>query len=279
MPPQNSGGETLHSQTGGRPRLHRTTQFSAADLLAIVAAATLVSVHCIRHQERLTSSQLLLGIAIAASFAVFAWMVHGVSWSGAVAGSGIAFIFVSADLRMFWELLLLFAVTFLATHTGKRRKEKLRLAEASAGRSASQVMANLGVAGLVVSIAPSGWPWLALAALAEAAADTSSSEIGMAFPGKTVLLTSWKPFPPGVDGGVSLIGTVAAILAAVTVSMAASVMHLVSPRYALIVMITGVVGSFVDSVLGALLERRGFLNNDLVNLLSTTLALAMAAVL
>ena len=171
--------------------LQRTTKFGAADLAALLAAAVLVTLHCFRHGGSLSVRHVLLAIAVAGSFAVVAWIAHGVDWSGALAGSGVAFIFVSTDLRIFWELLLVFLVTFAATQFGKRRKREMQLAEASRGRSASQVMANLSVAGLIVAIAPQSWPLLALAALAEAAADTSSSEVGTALPGKTVLLTSW----------------------------------------------------------------------------------------
>ena len=38
----------------------------------------------------------------------------------------------------------------------------------------------------------------------------------------------------------------------------------------------GFFGTIVDSLLGAVFERRGWLNNDLVNLLSTAAAVAMA---
>ena len=45
------------------------------------------------------------------------------------------------------------------------------------------------------------------AALSEAAADTTSSEVGQAF-GKTArLVTTWSPVTPGTDGAVSLAGT------------------------------------------------------------------------
>lgn len=216
--------------------------------------------------------RMLLAVVITTAFAFGAWLARGVNTGGALAGSSIAFVLASSDLRMFWVLLLVFAVTLLATRAGKARKQELHTAEASKGRSASQVMANLGVAGLIVSLGPQNWPVLALAALAEAAADTSSSEIGMAFPGRTVLLTSWKPVAPGVDGGVSLKGTLAAIVAAAIIASAAVLMRLVSIPYAVAIGGAGILGSLVDSLFGALMERRGLLSNDLVNLLSTAAA-------
>lgn len=221
----------------------------------------------------------MIAVSITLGFALLAWRARGVSWSGALAGSAVAFVLAVRNLQMFWVLLLVFLLTFAATRAGRRRKQELRTAETSSGRSASQVMANLGVAGLIVAIAPQGWALLALAALAEAAADTSSSEIGMAFPGKTVLLTSWKPVTPGVDGGVSAMGTLAALGAAAMISAAASLMHLTTGKHALAILYAGVLGSLVDSLIGALLERRGFLTNDIVNLLGTAAAVGIARAL
>jgi uncharacterized protein (TIGR00297 family) len=206
-------------------------------------------------------------------------VAHGVDWSGALAGWAVAFVLAASGLRLFVILLLVFAVTLAVTHAGKRRKQDLRTAEAPSGRSASQVMANLGMAMLIVTFGPSGAVVLAMAALAEAAADTSSSEIGMAFPGRTVLLTTGKPVESGIDGGISLIGSTAAVGAALAVSLAALLLQLLQPRQLLMVVVAGVAGMIFDSLLGAVFERKGYLNNDAVNLLGTGFAVVVAQLL
>jgi uncharacterized protein (TIGR00297 family) len=178
----------------------------------------------------------------------------------------------AVGFRLFVILLLVFAVTLAATRTGKRRKQELSAAEKSAGRSASQVMANLGVAMLILVVAPSTGVVLALAALAEAAADTSSSEIGMAFPGRTIMITTGKSVTSGIDGGISLVGSFAAIGAAAVIAIAALVLGLIPSRLASIVIVAGVAGMLFDSLLGALFERKGYLNNDAVNLMGTGFA-------
>lgn len=250
---------------------------SSADLIALLSGAAIACLALLRHAHGPAAQKrrLLLAFGITAAFAVVAWLAHGVNGSGALAGSAIAFILAVQDLRMFWLLLLVFALTFTATHAGRSRKRELRTAEASDGRSAAQVMANLGVAGLIVALAPQNWALLGIAALAEAAADTSSSEIGMAFPGRTVLLTSWKPVEPGVDGGVSIKGTAAALVAAGIIASAAVALKLVPVSLALPLTAAGILGSLVDSFIGALLERRGLLTNDAVNLLSTAAAVGI----
>jgi uncharacterized protein (TIGR00297 family) len=222
-----------------------------------------------------TGRRFLTALAITAGFAVLAWFAGGVNFSGALAGSAVAFTMAVRDLRMFLALLIVFAVTLAATRVGYARKQQLRTAQAG-GRNAAQAMANLGIAALVVAVAPAGWPVLALAALAEAAADTSSSEIGMAFPGKTFLITTFKPVPPGIDGGMSLLGTLAALAGAAAVAAAAVLSGLVPAPSAVVIISAGFFGTVVDSLLGAIFERRGWLDNDLVNLMSTASAVGAA---
>ena len=250
-------------------------------MVALAFAAALLGILALISLPQLLAApgRTLSALGITTAFALLAWYARGVNISGALAGSVIAFILAAREITMFCLLLAVFAVTLAATRLGARRKQQLRTAEAADGRSASQVMANLGVAGLIAALAPAGWTVLALAALAEAAADTSSSEIGLAFSGKTVLITTWKPVPAGMDGGISLHGTAAALIAAASLALAGKISGLVGAHQAAAIVYAGFLGALVDSLLGALLERRGYLNNDLVNLLSTAAAVAIAWVL
>jgi uncharacterized protein (TIGR00297 family) len=90
------------------------------------------------------------------------------------------------------------------------------------------------------------------------------------------MITTLHQIEPGTDGAVSLMGTLAGLIAAVIVSgvgaLALSggwVMFWISCAGA-------VFGLFFDSLLGATLERRGWLNNDAVNFLSTASAAGFA---
>ena len=265
------------TQPGGL-QLQDSRKIRVADALALVFAALIVALfEFYSHaQFPVNGRSFLLALATTAVFAVLAWLAGGVNFTGALAGSAVAFIMAVRDWRMFLALLVVFAVTLLATRTGYQRKQQLRAEEPSGGRTAAQAMANLGIAALVVAAAPQQWPILALAALAEAAADTGSSEIGMAFPGFTVLLTTLKPVPAGTDGGISFLGCVAAIFGAGSVAAASVLSGLVSARMGLTIIAAGFLGTLVDSLLGALFERRGWLNNDLVNLLSTATTVGIA---
>jgi uncharacterized protein (TIGR00297 family) len=250
-----------------------------AEAVALICAAGLLAMMFWFHGAALLRSgnHLYVALATTAAFALMARLAHGVNTSGALAGAIIAFVLASRDLRMFWVLLIVFFVTLAATRAGVSRKHLLLVAEAESGRSASQVMANLGVAALILAIPSRNQAFLlALAGLAEVAADTTSSEIGAALSGGTVLITTWEAVPPGTDGGISLSGTGAGLVAAAVTAASAAVLGMVSAGAAVVITCAGVTGMLVDSVLGATLERSRYLNNDVVNSLSTAAA-ALAA--
>ncbi len=222
------------------------------------------------------------------------WKLHAASAWGALAGGAITACLMFSTVTFPYEplhtaLMPVLAVALLAfacTLLGRAEKERLGTAESRRGRSASQVAANLGVAALVSSAFVQSWfidsRWftngtlsptllfaMGLAALAEAAADTASSEVGQVFGGRPRMITTLRRVEAGTNGAISLAGTLAGVMAAAIVA-AAGTMALGGGREMFAVSCAGgVFGLLFDSLLGATLEERGWLNNDLVNFLST----------
>ncbi len=224
--------------------------------------------------------------------------------TGAVITISLMFSTVTFPYRP-WQTALIpvLAVAVLAassTRLGRAQKERLGTSERRQGRSASQVAANLGIAAMASSevvqswLTDSGWftrhtftPMplfaVALAALAEAAADTVSSEVGQVLGGRPRMITTLRQVEPGTDGAVSLFGTLAGVTAAGIVAAAGTLALRGDLTIFWISCAGAVFGLFFDSLLGATLERIGWLNNDAVNFLSTAsaagFALGMLAIL
>ena len=240
--------------------------------MSAAAALLLVWIWARHTYWELNLQQLTVALIVTAIFAALARVARGVDTLGAVAGAVVAFILASADVRLFWILLIVFVLTLAATKFGRTRKSALERRESKSGRSAAQVMANLGIATTLVALGISQPVLLSIAALTELAADTCSSEMGMALPGTTILITTWKRVVPGTDGGMSLGGSLAGCMAAFIVAEAACLLGLVSFSNVPFLVLAGIGGMLFDSILGGLLERRGVLGNNSVNLLGTTAA-------
>ncbi len=236
--------------------------------------------------------RILPGVAITVGFALLAYLLRAVTRSGALAGALVAFLlFISAGAAGFAALAAVFLLTWISTRLGYPRKRALGRAESRAGRSAAQILANLTVPAACAGLSAVGNPgilalfrhrelWLiaSAAALTEAAADTASSECGEAWSDHVRLLTTWKPVAPGTDGGVSVPGTLAGVLGAVLVGSVCAITNLIPYRMLPVVAGAGVLGMFLDSLLGATFERWRLVGNNSVNFAGTLFA-AVAGVL
>ncbi len=245
--------------------------------------------------------------ALSALLGLITWRLRAATPIAAATGALITACIMFSTFEFPFEpwhtaLTPVLAVSFLAlaaTRIGRGKKEGLGTAEARRGRSAAQVTANLGFAALVATEPVRIWflnsPLLSrsahagalllampLAALAEAAADTVSSEIGQVLGSRPRMITTLRAVDPGTDGAVSVAGTLAGVVAAAIVAAAGA--WALRGDWALFnLSIAGAIfGLLFDSLLGATFERKGWLNNDAVNFLSTAsaagFALAMMAI-
>jgi uncharacterized protein (TIGR00297 family) len=206
-----------------------------------------------------------------------------VTVSGAVAGALLGTtILVFAQWQGWVVLLATFAAAVLSSRMGLRRKILLGIAEERAGRRGpGNAIANTGVAAFAAVAAALTYarePALLafIAALAAGGSDTVASEIGKAWGRTTYLVTNFRRVPPGTSGAVSLEGTLAGIAAAALLATLGAALALISWSSIAIVVIAATVGSVVESVLGATLEPRGVLNNDVLNFINTAVAAAVA---
>lgn len=178
-----------------------------------------------------------------------------------------------------WLGLLLMAFFFLlgtlATAWKRQKKEAWKIAERNEGRrSASQVLANGGMAGLLALLAiiypdkADIFTLMVAGAFSSATADTLSSELGSLYGSRFYNVLNFRKDKRGLDGVISLEGTLIGIAGSFLVSMITSIGYGWGP-YMLWIVIAGTVGNLTDSLLGAALERKGLLPNDVVNFTNT----------
>jgi uncharacterized protein (TIGR00297 family) len=261
--------------------------------LVLTAVVPLCAIATLRYAMAAWSGGTLTGLLISLALALIVWLAGAATPLAALTGGVLTAVLSLAPLSTggrsaAWyhsalpSLLALFLLTFSATRFGRARKQQLGIAEDGRGRNAAQVAANLGIAGLAAAAAlghllPGAWcAVVVVAGLAEATADTMASELGEVLGGEPLLLTTGRRVAPGTNGAVSVAGTVAGTSgAAVVVLVAVSTLGL-GAHSALSAGVGAIGGLFVDSLLGATAERRGWLNNDAVNLVSTFAASVVA---
>ncbi|MDP6328466.1 MAG: DUF92 domain-containing protein [Candidatus Thalassarchaeaceae archaeon] len=176
----------------------------------------------------------------------------------------------------------------LATKWKLDEKKLLSLEEANEGlRSWKNVLANGGAVSIVAiyNFLSPGQEWIYFAAIASisvALSDTLASEIG-SLDIRTRSITTLQSVPAGTNGGMSPTGTVAALFGAIIISIVGVIFSPDDSKISEIQLLSllsliGWLGCQVDSLLGAVLENRGYLGKHSVNFLATFSGSLMAII-
>jgi uncharacterized protein (TIGR00297 family) len=234
--------------------------------------------------------QLLPAIGLSAAFALLAWGLRAVTTAAAFTGVALTIVLcLAAGPAALVPIVVVFLLTLLTTRVGQRKKERLGVAESTAerrrGRSALQILANVGASAICAAplIFSGHARYILLAAasasLAEAAGDTVSSELGQVLGGNPRLITTWRRVRRGQDGAITLAGTFFSLCAITLVCAACQWANLLLSQFYWTVFAAAFLGTILDSLLGATIERPGRLGNNSVNFTSTTFAAALAIVI
>jgi len=111
-----------------------------------------------------------------------------------------------------------------------------------------------------------------ISAVSFGVADSFANEIGVLSKRKPRLVTTMKKVTPGTNGAVSPLGTFACGLGSLIVGLIALFLNFSEANFLtnlLLVVTMGVLGSFVDSFMGAILENRGLIKGWEVNFLTS----------
>ena len=188
-----------------------------------------------------------------------------------------------------WSGLAILAAFFImATLATSHKKEKKATLEAKQRhpekRKAGQVFANGGIAalsGIMVLFFPSYDVMFALmmaSAISAATADTLASELGMVYGRNAINILTFKREAKGLDGVVSAEGTLLGLIGSCIIGLIYCTFHSFHVDIFLIIVVAGTLGNLVDSLLGALLERKRIIGNNVVNLLNTITGALVAMV-
>jgi uncharacterized protein (TIGR00297 family) len=235
-------------------------------------------------------SRALMGVAvngvIAGIAAVAGWMDRWGALSALVIGVAIT---IGLGLPGLAVMIAFFVIGTAATKLGYRVKAARGIAQEKGGaRGWRNAWANGGVpavlallAGAASARAGGTAPALLLAvayaaAVATAAADTCSSEIGKAYGRRTFLITTLRPAAPGTEGAVSLEGTTGGLFGGAVVAVVGAAVGLYDWPLAIIVGLAGLLGSLAESVVGTVAEREGWMGNDLLNAFNTAAGAGIA---
>ena len=202
------------------------------------------------------------------------------TWAAAILGLGVA---IAGHWS--WLLILLTFLTagFIATRWRYAEKKNRGLHEGDEGeRDWTNVVANGGIP-LVISVlafVTKDWenmlPVFA-ASVAVAASDTFASEYGC-LDDRVYMITTLKKCDPGVNGGFSPNGQLAALSGALLIGVVSAILgwivqaqEISDPlRFIGGITIIGFIGCQIDSLLGALFENRGWIGKGTVNALAIT---------
>ena len=178
--------------------------------------------------------------------------------------------FFSAGVSWLLLIVLFLVMSLLATKYSKKYKRSLGQFEGR--RTSKNVISNGVVACFMAAFGGYYLPLVGgfIGAIATATSDTLASEIGV-LDAHPRLITTFQSVDPGTNGAVSVLGTVVGIVGAAIIGIAAFLLGIVpNPLSAIAVsIISGTVGCFMDSILGALFENRGLITNEHVNLFAT----------
>lgn len=245
-----------------------------------------------------TIHELLIGIIGALFVSLVAWRLRALTASGAVAAfvvGGCVFSFGGIEAAVI--LIAFFVSGSLLSKLNPQTKQ-------TSGRDWRQVVSN-GLAPVIGVLLTTFLPIIReqatmffLASLATTAADTWATEIGTRYGKRVFNIFSFREMQKGLSGGVSLVGLFASVLGAMFIALlpllpfwqGEKMCGLVLVNIFPVVVIAGVIGALIDSILGATLQAKyekdgiyieenlpgstkvsgfSFIDNNAVNLIST----------
>jgi uncharacterized protein (TIGR00297 family) len=212
--------------------------------------------------------QLVLGIVLSFVLAFISGKLKYLSNSGAVATFLLgSVVFGLGGIPYVIPILAFFILSSLLSLFGKKGKTSVEKSyEKTSTRDYAQVIANGGVAGIIVILGyfyPNPINYIVyLSVVAASTADTWATEIGFFSNKLPRLITNFKAVSKGTSGAISILGTFAAMLGSfiiVLTGILAGGENTIQNNYffyIFVVVASGTAACFCDSFLGATVQAQ-----------------------
>src|SRR3989338_902777 len=241
----------------------------------LIAGLFLYATTIINWEHLNNAHSIIAALIVNVSFGLLAYYLKTVSKSGLIGGGVVGTIkYLFLGIGGFLILFTFFALGSWSSKHKYEWKASHAVAQENRGRRSVKHAVAKGGVGLVMAIMalltniPEIFMIAFVAAFATATFDTISSELGQIYGKKPILITSMKSVPIGTDGAISIEGTILGVASAALVGAEAYLLHLISLSSIIIVVIAAFVGTTVESVLGATIERRKWVNNEVINFIN-----------
>ena len=241
----------------------------------LIAGLFLYATTIINWEHLNNAHSIIAALIVNVSFGLLAYYLKTVSKSGLIGGVVVGtIIYLCLGIGGFLILFTFFALGSWSSKHKYEWKASHGVAQENRGkRSVKHAVAKGGV-GLVMAIMalltdiPEVFKIAFVAAFATATFDTISSELGQIYGKKPILITTMKSVPVGTDGAISIEGTILGMLSAALIGAEAYALHLINLPSIIIVVAAAFVGTTVESVLGATIERRKWVSNEVINFIN-----------
>ena len=230
-------------------------------------------------------------VIISAIMSLEAYKLGCLTRDGAVASFLVgAFVGVFASINAFFLLAVFTIAGFFATMRDIGRKKAEGVQEGKSGERNWKNVAGVGIPPcLIVALAALGiidqtmFAIMFVSTITVAGADTIASEIGVR-DDRVYMITTGKKVEPGVNGGVSPLGTATSTVASLLIAILGWGVVTESLGWMLLIPFAmGVLGNLLDSVFGAVLENPGYIskytNNCSTALIGAVVGLAIYLIL
>ena len=265
---------------------------------------------------RLDLLQITIGLLVAFFLSYVSYRFNALSWSGALGMIIVGTIVFGLGDLIFAVPLIFFFVSssLISLITTPSKRQAMITFDKTGPRDIWQVLANGGVGAVCVILyfitGEFIWFFPYLAALCEATSDTWATELGTLSKRYPVSITTLRRVEPGRSGGVTVIGTLAAVAGSLATMLSGysamatdSSLQQFQFKFWLAVVNAGFAGAILDSMMGGsiqaiyrcnvcerITEKKlhcgqptdhisgwRFINNDMVNFASTLFAGAVVA--